>query len=275
MLNIISLGAGVQSSTMALMAAHGEITPMPDCAIFADTQGEPKAVYEWLNWLEKQLPFRVHKVTKGSLWEAATTVRTTKDGERTYIKTGIPVHMVSKDGQKAGLQMRTCTMNYKIAAINDKIREIVGLRRITEKHGVLAHVWIGISSDEADRMKPNTNKWLLSKWPLLEHGMSRADCFAWMQSKGYQPPPRSACTFCPFHDDDSWLSLSPDEFADVVQKEKELQAAYASTSEITGVPFFHHSRIPLGEVKLIPGIPTEKRDQLSLFSNECEGMCGV
>lgn len=38
---VLSLGAGVQSSTMALMAAKGEITPMPDCAIFADTQSEP------------------------------------------------------------------------------------------------------------------------------------------------------------------------------------------------------------------------------------------
>ncbi len=36
----ISLGAGVQSSTMALMAAAGEITPMPAAAIFADTQAE-------------------------------------------------------------------------------------------------------------------------------------------------------------------------------------------------------------------------------------------
>lgn len=32
MLNIISLGAGVQSSTMALMAAHGEITPIIEAA---------------------------------------------------------------------------------------------------------------------------------------------------------------------------------------------------------------------------------------------------
>ena len=48
MLTIISLGAGVQSTTMALMAAHGEITPMPDCAIFADTGWEPKAVYDHL-----------------------------------------------------------------------------------------------------------------------------------------------------------------------------------------------------------------------------------
>jgi hypothetical protein len=30
MKHYISLGAGVQSSTMALMAAHGEITPMPE-----------------------------------------------------------------------------------------------------------------------------------------------------------------------------------------------------------------------------------------------------
>jgi len=47
-MNIISLGAGVQSSTMALMASHGEITPMPDAAIFADTGWEPKAVYDHL-----------------------------------------------------------------------------------------------------------------------------------------------------------------------------------------------------------------------------------
>ena len=36
--NFLSLGAGVQSSTLALMAAKGEIGPMPDAAIFADTQ---------------------------------------------------------------------------------------------------------------------------------------------------------------------------------------------------------------------------------------------
>jgi hypothetical protein len=44
MIRIISLGAGVQSTTMALMAAHGEINPLPDCAIFADTQWEPRKV---------------------------------------------------------------------------------------------------------------------------------------------------------------------------------------------------------------------------------------
>ena len=55
--NVLSLG--VQSTAMALMAAKGEITPMPNIAIFADTQAEPKSVYEHLEWLKKQLPFPV------------------------------------------------------------------------------------------------------------------------------------------------------------------------------------------------------------------------
>ena len=69
LLRALSLGAGVQSTTLALMAAQGEISPMPDCAIFADTQSEPKAVYEHLSWLMSPnvLPFPVHVETLGNL----------------------------------------------------------------------------------------------------------------------------------------------------------------------------------------------------------------
>jgi hypothetical protein len=71
MLRVLSLGAGVQSTTMALMAAHGEFDVLPDCAIFADTQSEPKAVYDHLKWLmsDNVLPFPVHIVTRGNLGE--------------------------------------------------------------------------------------------------------------------------------------------------------------------------------------------------------------
>ena len=68
-LRILSLGAGVQSSTLALMMAKGEIEPA-DHAIFADTGNEPKKVYQWLEWLTKQLPFPVHIVSKGNLKDA-------------------------------------------------------------------------------------------------------------------------------------------------------------------------------------------------------------
>src|SRR5690554_3624769 len=97
-IHLLSLGAGVQSSTMALMAAHGEITPMPMAAIFADTQAEPPSVYEWLDWLEKQLPFPVHRVTKGSLEEDATRMRISKKGHK-YSRTAIPFFTLSANGE--------------------------------------------------------------------------------------------------------------------------------------------------------------------------------
>src|SRR5689334_16486787 len=98
MLNIISLGAGVQSSTMALMAAHGEITPMPDCAIFADTQAEPKTVYTWLDWLEPRLPFPVYRVTEGNLADDSVRIRTSKLSGKRYMKGAIPAFVLKSDG---------------------------------------------------------------------------------------------------------------------------------------------------------------------------------
>lgn len=56
--HIISLGAGVQSSTLALMAAAGEIAPMPVAAIFADTQDEPASVYSGSHGSRSSCPSR-------------------------------------------------------------------------------------------------------------------------------------------------------------------------------------------------------------------------
>lgn len=63
---MLSLGAGVQSSTLLLMALQGGL---PDCAIFADTGWEPQAVYDHLDRLEANaradgLP--VHRVSAGN-----------------------------------------------------------------------------------------------------------------------------------------------------------------------------------------------------------------
>lgn len=49
-LRVLSCGAGVQSSTVLLMAVEGELPPI-DVAIFADTGLEPPDVYAWLDVL--------------------------------------------------------------------------------------------------------------------------------------------------------------------------------------------------------------------------------
>lgn len=135
-LHIISLGAGVQSSTMALMAAAGEIAPMPHCAIFADTQAEPKSVYTWLDSLETMLPFPVVRVTKGNLTEVALTIRTKQDGSGdTWAKSAIPAYIKNPDGSR-GIIQRQCTYDYKVIPL---IRE--GKRRMKEA-GASLGIWM-------------------------------------------------------------------------------------------------------------------------------------
>ena len=260
MKHVISLGAGVQSSTMALMAAAGEISPMPDAAIFADTQAEPQSVYKWLDWLESQLPFPVYRTTKGNLGEIATTVRISREGNK-YTKAAVPAFIRNTKGE-TGLLMRQCTGQLKIAAIESQIRRIRDKDFVTQ--------WIGISTDEADRMKPAKPSFIANRWPLIEQNMSRTDCLNWMKQKGYPQPPRSSCIFCPFHSDKEWKELkanSPEDFEKAVQFERSFQTAIAATRKQEGEVFLHRSFVPLDRVNF--------SDRKSQFSNECEGVCGV
>ena len=121
--NYLSLGAGVQSSCLALMAAHGEVDPMPDAAIFADTMAEPASVYKWLDWLESVLPFPVVRVSAGSLTDAALKLKVTKDGRR-FGQTAVPVFTKNEDGTVGKIPMRSCTRDFKIRPLIKAVRQI-------------------------------------------------------------------------------------------------------------------------------------------------------
>ena len=264
MKRFLSLGAGVQSSTLALMIAHGELEPV-EAAIFADTGWEPPKVYEWLNWLEKQLPFPVHRVQRGNLREDALK-RSNTTGQRFA---AIPWHMVMPNGDRA-MGRRQCTKEYKIEPLTKKARELLGLVPRQRAKGVLCEMLIGISTDEAMRMKPAREPWKLHRWPLIEKGMSRHDCLAWMERKGYPLPPKSSCIGCPFHNDDEWRSVKADPvlWADAL----EVDQAIRQQPGMRGQQFMHRSCKPLAEVDLSTAAD---HGQIDLFNNECEGMCGV
>lgn len=262
----ISLGAGVQSSTMALMAAKGEILPMPKCAIFADTQDEPQSVYTWLDWLEKQLPFPVHRVTRGRLSERALKMKVTKDGRR-YSTTDIPFFTLSSTGGFGRISQRGCTRDFKLDPLFRKSKEIAGIKRGQKTVGVIQ--WIGISVDEVMRCKPSRERWAESRWPLLESKMNRQDCLRWLGANDYPKPPRSACVYCPFHNDHEWRRLKTDEPAEF---EKAVGKAKRASSNFDCIPFLHRSCVPLS---MIDFSTEEERGQLNMFNNECEGMCGV
>jgi hypothetical protein len=278
LIHIVSLGAGVQSSTMALMAAHGEITPMPKCAIFADTQDEPQSVYRWLDWLEKQLPFPVHRVSKGRLSDAALTVRLSKAG-RSYTNSNVPAFLKTEGVAYEGKQMRQCTKDFKIDVILREVRRIAGNEikewRRDKTLPIPVIQWIGISRDEIVRMKPSRVPYIKHMWPLIDMGFRRGKCLSWMAERGYPEPPRSACVYCPYHGDSEWRRLKneqPEDFEKAAKFEEAYQVSLSKIQRRTAVPFLHRSLVPLRQVDFSTD---EDHGQQVMFGNECEGLCGV
>ena len=263
----------MQSSCLALMAAQGEIAA-PDAAIFADTQAEPASVYTWLDWLEKQLPYPVHRVTKGDLAADQLQLRTSKKTGNIYCKNSIPA-FVERKGDGGWLLGRRCTGDYKIDPLIKLQRHLAEIPRGCKE--IRVKTWIGISTDEAHRMKPSREKWIEHTWPLIDLRMSRQDCKNWFADNGHPEPPRSACTFCPFHSNAEWKRLhdeEPDDFAAAVEFEQKLQAKLrqcTGSAKLSGDAFLHSSKRPLGEIDF----DTIAHPELDLWANECEGMCGV
>lgn len=266
LLRVLSLGAGVQSTTLALMAAHGEIGPMPHVAIFADTGDEPTAVYTHLRWLRSGnvLPFPVKIVGKGGrLGDALFT-----DNEAR-----VPVFTA-----KGGQRRRQCTRDWKIKVVRRAIRDLLGVGSRDYIAPGTVEEWVGISTDEIIRATPSRVKFIIRRDPLIEKRMSRGDCLGWLKRHGYPTPPKSSCVFCPYRRNDQWRDLrdnDPAGWARACEIDDRLRSP-EGIAMLKAPTFVHRSGVRLADVDLTTA---EDRGQTSLFSNgflhECEGMCGV
>ena len=270
-LRVLSLGAGVQSTTLALMAAAGEIGPMPDAAIFADTGWEPEPVYRHLAWLHEpgRLPFPIHIVRSGNIRDGILARRNTSGGRYA----SVPWYTKNPDGS-TGIGRRQCTSEYKLSPIMRECRELLHVERHAYIRKGTVEVWIGISIDEATRMKPARQKWMTNRWPLIEQNLSRSACLAWLKAHGHPEPPKSSCIGCPFHRDAMWIEMRqqrPAEWADAVAVDAALRQGDARG--MRGEEFMHDTRLPLPEA--IALVERERREQPNLFENECTGICGV
>lgn len=249
---VISLGAGVQSTTLALMAAHGEFehrpgfAGRPGFAIFADTGWEPQSVYDHLDWLTGELDdygIEVVRVQEKDLLEEATG--------RAF--NPIPLYMANPDGT-ASAGRRQCTKEFKLYPIRHFLRAR-NLNRV--------EMWVGISLDEFHRMKPSGLKWLTNRWPLIEKQMTREDCKRWLDDHAYPIPPKSACVFCPYKRERDYVEMrdnDPVSFAKAVAADEAMRR---------NGEYVLASLKPLSEATSL-----ENEGQLTMM-DECEGMCGV
>ena len=266
-LTVISLGGGVQSSVMALMAGEGAFDRTPDCAIFADTHWEPPSIYDHLDWLEGQLHFPLYVVDNGRSLREDVKALTNHSGSHRYVD--IPVYLKGSDGEGDGIG------SYKIRPIRRRIRELLGLRRGQRvPSGVSVELWLGISTDEAIRMKPSRDRWIRNRYPLIEAGMSRRDCMDWRKERYDRPLERSACVACPFQSRSRWVETKrrwPEQFAEAVEIDANMRGRLAFAKE----PYLHPLRIPLAQAVRQDEAELGTDGQSDGFGNECEGHCGV
>lgn len=271
-LRVVSYGAGVQSTTMLLMAAAGQIGPMPDCAIFADTGDEPEEVYAQLRWITSPnvgLPFPVHTVSAGSLRQEMLD---SVDGIANAW--GRPPVFIRNEDGKIGQARRQCTQDYKIEPIQRKVRELIGLKkRQRNPKTPVVEQWIGISTDEIGRLKPSFLPFIHNRHPLVELNMSRGDCLQWLERNGFPKPPKSACRVCPFRKNSEWLRLrdqSPADFEAACEVDDAIRTG-TRLGMTKGLPFLHRSGVPLRDAQLADASAADQHSWLG----ECEGMCGV
>lgn len=284
---VLSLGAGVQSTTIALMVKRGDLPPI-DRAIFADTQDEPSAVYRHLEWLMRETgdAFKTDIVTVGRLGD---------DLQKKFDVTAcrfatVPFFTLNSDGS-INKTKRQCTADYKVRPIEKHIRRgVIGLQpgqRIPKD--VRVTQLIGLSFDEPRRVvrvraRFASMAWGSPEFPLFDLGMTRADCVAWLKFYGIpHETPRSACVFCPYTNNQRWQWMkdnAPKDFARAVEVDRALRVKGNVVNRGMDAELFVHPRCqPLEFVDFsISNQEHRKREAGEMafdFADECEGMCGL
>ena len=231
------------------MVALGELPPI-DAAIHADTTHERADTY---TFAARQTPWLEERGVKVVKVQAISKVSAVDE----YGGCMIPAYIDSK-----GTFSRQCTSIWKRAPIRR------WLQANRDKQPV--DLWLGISTDEAARMKPSDVQYITHRWPLIEKRMSRADCVRWLQAHDLEVPPKSSCVFCPYHDTRSWQELKSrgdGDWQKAVQVDEQIRKARPPYDL-----FVHPARVPLVDVDLRTA---EEKGQLRLWDEECEGMCGL
>lgn len=259
-LTYLSLGAGVQSSALLVCSARGlHNVPRADVAFFADTGDEPAHVYRFLEVLEAWSPIPIRRVSKGRLSQWVTERQ--RAGQRF-----VTVPLYTSGGR--GMLRRQCTREFKLEPIIQGVRAYLGVRKYQKCRAAVTCL-LGISVDEAHRMKPSRVKWVTNTYPLVDANLTRQACVRIVEEAGLPTPQKSACVFCPYHSDATWRLMKatdPESFAQAVAFD---EAARDMTMRgLRERAYVHRSCLPLAQVDF-----TEEQEDF--FGNECEGMCGV
>lgn len=294
-LTALSLGAGVQSTALLLLAVEGRI-PRPDFAVFADTGWEPKGVYDHLDRLEREVAqpagieivrvrstggtgqgIRVDSLTKTRVFRFPAFAKLTEDaGDGVKFDPTVRPMMLR----------RSCTSTYKLDPIFREYRRRLGSRvSATGRVGPVPEdaqivQQIGISTDEFQRARTSQIPWITNEYPLLDLNWSREKCIAYLDSAGWGSTQKSACIGCPFHSNAEWRRIrdtDPESWADVVEFDEKFRDGPPQDKVDGGRwPFkfyLHPSGLPLTEAPIDRVVRPQQLSILDQLLDEEEWSC--
>lgn len=278
-----SNGIGQQSWALYFMSSLGVI-PRFDYSIFADPGREDKRSYEYLRyameWAQKNNGVPLIRTGKRSLYRDLMNGVNSRNNRFA----SIPAFTLNDDGS-SGMLQRQCTQEYKVAEFNRCVRKILNLR--PRQHFPEVKVYNAITVDELSRVAAPEIKKFIHVYPFCNLSVTREStkflhydvifgkslvtrsrCVQWLSDNGFDIPPKSSCTFCPYQSDAQWLDKKlndPKEWRALVKLDKKIRNSTAKG--VNNPIYLHRSLKPLDEVYL-------KEDQTKLFG-DCEGNCDV
>ncbi|GAA6621592.1 hypothetical protein [Scytonema sp. NUACC26] len=267
-----SFGGGVQSSAIYLMLMHEPrklleaMGELPDKVFFADTGAETASTYKALVHMMgfKSLHFEIQIVSNGSILNHCYG---SGDYNPLY-----PFYIKQPDG-KLSMAKRQCTSEFKIRAVQKACREAFHLTRKKLKYPTISQ-WLGISTDEPERVKTSEGTGFVTRYPLIELGMSRDDCVDYCKQHNWTPT-KSRCYLCPYQGDAQWLELKykhPGDFELACQQDERIRNTLlwrdrAEGNQPTAQCYLHRSCAPLREVQF--------KGEPDLWADECQGVCNT
>lgn len=202
-----SCGGGRQSVGIAALIVQG-VLPVPDIAVIVDTERENSSTWNYYGEILQPELARVGLDLKRVKKSDFATVDL-------YRNDDLLIPAFTTETGTIGKLPTFCSNEWKQRVVRRYLRSI----GVTD-----CDLWLGISINEADRMKDSGLKWLQHVYPLIDLKMTVDDCLRVIAEVGWPEPYWSSCWMCPNKGKQEWLALSDDDFRKAQNFEREIQA---------------------------------------------------
>lgn len=244
---VMSYGGGKQTVAMVTLVLQGKL-PKPDLIVFADTSREVKTTWDYLENIVqpalRKINMRVQIVP-----HALSTV------DLQSLSGDLLLPAFTRQNGRVGKMPTFCSNEWKQRPI----------RRWLKEQGVNdCDVWLGISLDEAERMKSSGLNWYRHVYPLIEiTPMHRRQCEIQIKDYGWEVPHKSRCWMCPNQSPEAWKQMKRIENQDFDKAVKLEQVIRWNDPHV----YFHPLAVPLNEAV------EESEKQGDMFDGCDSGYC--